>query len=108
MGEIPCWVTVVALDCALIAVIAFAMSIMLSASGAAVGSPDDLATKSLMLPPYIVWLTALGALGSIAFIGMNVLSVQEDATFDLTNERLMILRIALGGLFGLILGLPFG
>jgi hypothetical protein len=34
--------------------------------------------------------------------------VQEDITFDLTNRRLMILRVVLGGLFGLVLTLPFG
>jgi hypothetical protein len=49
---------------------------------------------------------SLGAIGSVAFIGMNALSVQEDATFDLTNSRLMALRISLGALFGLVLTLP--
>jgi hypothetical protein len=39
---------------------------------------------------------------------MNALSVQEDATFDLTNPRLMILRIALGSLFAVVITLPFG
>jgi hypothetical protein len=51
---------------------------------------------------------SLGAIGSIAFIGMNALSLQEDITFDLTNSRLIVLRIALGALFGLVLTLPFG
>ena len=57
---------------------------------------------------YTGWLLAVGVLGSLAFIGMNVLSVQSDVTFDLVNERLIWLRIALGGLFALILALPFG
>jgi hypothetical protein len=57
---------------------------------------------------YLVWLLSLGAIGSVAFIGMNALSVQTDITFDLTNRRLMLLRIALGALFGLVLTLPFG
>jgi hypothetical protein len=57
---------------------------------------------------YLVWLLSLGAMGSVAFIGMNALSVQQDITFDLTNRRLMMLRIALGALFGLVLTLPFG
>jgi hypothetical protein len=61
-----------------------------------------------ILPFYLIWLMSLGAIGSIAFIGMNALSVQEDATFDLNNTRLMVLRISLGALFGLVLTLPFG
>jgi uncharacterized BrkB/YihY/UPF0761 family membrane protein len=39
---------------------------------------------------------------------MNALSVQHDITFDITNRRLMLLRITLGALFGLVLTLPFG
>jgi hypothetical protein len=62
----------------------------------------------LVFPPYLLWLVSLGAIGAIAFLGMNVLSIQTDATFDLTNGRLMILRIVLGGLFGLIFALPLG
>lgn len=57
---------------------------------------------------YLFWLTSLGAIGSIAFIGMNALSVQQDITFDLLNPRLLYLRIALGGLFSLVLTLPYG
>lgn len=60
------------------------------------------------LPFYLMWLISLGAMGSVAFIGMNALSVQQDATFDIGNQRLMILRITLGALFGLVLTLPFG
>jgi Sec-independent protein secretion pathway component TatC len=56
----------------------------------------------------MMWLASLGAVGSIAFIGMNALAVQDDATFDLTNHRLIVLRIALGALFGVVLTLPFG
>ena len=61
-----------------------------------------------MAPFYLIWLFSLGAIGAVAYIGMNALSIQEDITFDLTNPRLMILRIVLGGLFGLVLTLPFG
>ena len=63
---------------------------------------------SLVLPCYMLWLASLGAVGSIAFIGMNALAVQDDATFDLTNHRLIVLKIALGALFGVVLTLPFG
>ena len=64
--------------------------------------------RAYVLPFYLVWLLSLGAIGAIAFIGMNILSVQEDVTFDLTNQRLVSLRISLGALFGLVLTLPFG
>lgn len=62
----------------------------------------------IVLGFYCVWLLSLGAIGAIAFIGMNALSVQEDVTFDLSNNRLISLRIVLGALFGLVLTLPFG
>jgi hypothetical protein len=65
-------------------------------------------TRPNILPFYLVWILSLGAIGAIAFIGMNVLSVQEDITFDVSNKRLMLLRVILGGLFGLVLTLPFG
>ena len=61
-----------------------------------------------VLPYYLLWLMSLGAIGAIAFIGMNALSLQEDVTFDLTNSRLITMRITLGSLFGLVLTLPFG
>ncbi|QHO77835.1 hypothetical protein ACH79_39770 [Bradyrhizobium sp. CCBAU 051011] len=57
---------------------------------------------------YIAWLMALGALGSIAYISMNALSLQKDITFDIGNKRLLVIRILLGAMFGLILALPFG
>ena len=62
----------------------------------------------IILPCYLLWLISLGAIGSIAFIGMNALSVQQDITFDLLNARLINLRVALGALFALVLTLPFG
>jgi hypothetical protein len=69
----------------------------------AVGWPDY-----LLFVVYVVWLASLGAIGASASIGMNALSIQDDITFDLTNMRLMSLRIALGALFGVVLSLPFG
>jgi hypothetical protein len=57
---------------------------------------------------YITWIAFLGAIGSTAFVGMNALSVQSDATFDLNNQRLLVMRVSLGALFGLVLTLPFG
>ena len=61
-----------------------------------------------IIPLYVLWLASLGAIGSISFVGMNALSVQDDATFDLSNTRLLVLRISLGALFGVVLTLPFG
>jgi hypothetical protein len=61
-----------------------------------------------IFPWYVLWLASLGALGSTSFIGMNALSIQDGATFDLTNTRLLVLRVALGSLFGVVLTLPLG
>ncbi len=65
-------------------------------------------TFSRIVPWYVVWLASLGGIGSISFIGMNALSVQDDATFDLLNTKLLVLRISLGALFGVVLALPYG
>ncbi len=62
----------------------------------------------IVFPWYLAWIACMGAIGSVAFIGTNALSVQHDLTFDICNRKLMILRIGLGALFGLILTLPFG
>lgn len=103
LGQIPTWMAALALILAVIAVAALigsAVTFHLTINSATVGIDT--------LPWYLAWLMCLGALGSVAYIGMNALSVQEDITFDLTNRRLMLLRITLGALFGLVLTLPFG
>lgn len=71
------------------------------------GSIDATKYKIAAMPFYLVWLMSMGAIGSIAFIGMNALLVQEDITFDLLNTRLISLRIALGSTFALVLAAPF-
>jgi hypothetical protein len=92
--------------------LAFAAVALLALIGAVVYpglkgyDPDHLGKD--VLPFYLFWLISLGAIGSVAFIGMNALSVQQDITFDLGNKRLMLLRIVLGAMFGLVLSLPFG
>jgi hypothetical protein len=104
LGAIPAMLAWLPLALALIALCALILAIMSS-------NLDLLRMDSFganVLPFYLVWLMSLGAIGAIAFIGMNALSVQEDITFDLTNRRLIIMRIALGALFGLVLTLPFG
>ncbi len=61
-----------------------------------------------IIPFYLLWLCSMGAIGSISFVGMNALSIQDDVTFDLTNTKLLVLRIILGSLFSVVLALPFG
>ncbi|MFM0051538.1 hypothetical protein [Caballeronia grimmiae] len=56
---------------------------------------------------YVIWLVSLGAIGAVAFVGMNALALQRDITFEL-NSKLISLRIVLGALFGVVLTLPFG
>jgi hypothetical protein len=65
-------------------------------------------TSLTLVSCYLMWLISMGGMGSISFIGMNALSVQQDVTFDLLNPRLINLRVALGALFALVLTLPFG
>jgi hypothetical protein len=60
------------------------------------------------LVPFMVWTTACGAIGAAASVGMNALSVQDDATFDISSARLTILRLVIGALFGTVLTLPLG
>jgi hypothetical protein len=64
--------------------------------------------RNLLLALYFVWTARLGALGSIGFLSMNALSIQTDATFDLTNHSLLAVRIVLGSLFGVVLSILFG
>jgi len=65
------------------------------------------AVDLLVFLSFLGWVAALGGIGSIAFIGMNALAVQDDATFDITNEKLIGLRVILGALFGVVMPLPF-
>jgi hypothetical protein len=103
LGEIPSWVSILPILLALVALAALVGAVLFHVRAIEYG-----AAGVYTLPFYLVWLMCLGAIGSVAFIGMNALSVQQDITFDLTNRRLMLLRIALGALFGLVLTLPFG
>jgi hypothetical protein len=103
LGEIPSWMSLLPILFAVVALVALVVAVVVrhqSFLGRVLG--DN------VLPYYLIWLMSLGAIGAVAFIGMNALSVQQDITFDLTNQRLMLLRITLGALFGLVLTLPFG
>jgi hypothetical protein len=66
------------------------------------------AQKHLLFVASLTWVAALGGIGAIAFIGMNALAIQDDATFDITNRKLIGLRVMLGALFAVVLTLPFG
>jgi hypothetical protein len=103
LGETPWWVTYAAGFLAAIAVISLFLAIYEVKSHQA-----DQQVGYEVIRYYIFWLLSVGAIGATSFIAMNALSLQEDATFDITNTRLMVLRIALGGLFALMLCIPFG
>jgi hypothetical protein len=64
--------------------------------------------RLIALACYFLWTGCLGAIGAIAFLSMNALSIQQDVTFDLTNKSLLAVRIVLGSLFGIVLSIPFG
>ena len=55
---------------------------------------------------YILWLVSLGALGSIAYVTVNALAIHTDATFDIRSNTLIKLRILLGCLSALAVGMP--
>jgi len=64
--------------------------------------------RNLLFVCYLGWISCLGAIGAIAFVSMNALSIQNDVTFELTNWSLLAVRIVLGCLFGVVLSIPFG
>jgi len=101
LGGLPWTIAWLPISFAAVALLSLLLAVI------AIGHPIfGLGGASNVFPFYLVWLMSLGAVGSVAFIGMNALSVQEDATFDLTNNRLTAMRISLGALFGLVLTLP--
>jgi hypothetical protein len=57
---------------------------------------------------FLFWILGLGLIGAAASIGMNALSVQDDATFDISSGKFIWLRLVVGALFGTVLTLPLG
>ena len=57
---------------------------------------------------YLIWSVCMGVIGAAASVGMNAISVLNDATFDISNRHQLTLRVVLGGVFALVLVLPFG
>jgi hypothetical protein len=101
LGEVSLWFMAVPIFLVLMA--AFVLSIGIYYRGL-----DNPGRSSDVFLWYLGWVIALGGMGSIAFISMNSLSVQQDATFDMTNGRLLLLRIITGALFAMVLSVPFG
>lgn len=64
-------------------------------------------TPPALLGAFLAFVVASGAMGAAASIGMNALSVQDDATFDLSVRKFLWLRVSLGALFGTLLTLPW-
>jgi len=98
LSQFPAWMPRLAVAC---------LVLVCYSLGAEVLGAAHPGLASVSFGAYIIWLTAMGALGAISFIAMNVLSVQEDVTFDLTSSRLLAVRVIVGALFGLVLSLPF-
>ena len=57
---------------------------------------------------YLFWSVSMGVIGAAASVGMNAISVLNDTTFDISNRHQIWLRVILGGVFALVLALPFG
>ena len=102
LGDIPGWIAWLPVFLAPVAVGVLILAVVFQSTSNTAMLTVGTVSSSL------AWLAVLGAIGSVAFIGMNALSIQQDITFDLRNYRLLVLRIVLGALFGLVLSLPFG
>jgi hypothetical protein len=57
------------------------------------------------LPSFTCWLATTGALGSAAFIYVNALHIQVDPKVDITSHHLDVMRLILGALFAVIIGI---
>ena len=97
--RLPWWIVPVALGLVLIAIGTLIGCILMW---------HQAMERSTVLVWYILWLSALGGIGSLASIGMNALSIQDDATFDLSNTKQLVVRASLGVIFAVVLTLPFG
>jgi hypothetical protein len=71
------------------------------------GTPPDVIQAGWRFGAYLGWTSCLGGLGAIGFLAVNSLAIQDDATFDISNQSLVAMRIVLGALFGCIVPLPF-
>jgi hypothetical protein len=60
------------------------------------------------LMSYVCWSVSMGIIGAAASIGMNAIHVLHDGIFDISSKPQNWMRLVLGGVFGLVLALPFG
>ena len=97
--QVPGWFSYVVTALLVVAL----ASVVVAAFAIQRGSP---ATGELLLP-FLAFVVALGAMGGGASIGMNALSVQDDATFDLSSRKFLWLRLVLGALLGTMLTIPW-
>jgi hypothetical protein len=86
----------------------FLLLVVFGALFLAVAAPDAIVTAAAWrFAAYLTWTSSLGGLGAIGFLAVNSLAIQNDATFDISNQSLVAMRIVLGALFGCIVSLPF-
>ncbi len=70
--------------------------------------PPEVIQQIWRFAAFMLWLISLGSLGSVAFLYVNVLSIETDKSVDVTSAAFLSMRIILGALFGLVIGLPIG
>jgi hypothetical protein len=98
LTQFPAWLPRIAVGCLLLVILSLFAGVAFTVWSISI---------YLSFLSYVVWLLSMGTLGAISFVAMNVLSVQEDVTFDLTSDRFLAVRLIIGALFGLVLSIPF-
>jgi hypothetical protein len=106
-SEIPGWFSYLVLVLMFIAIGSISTAFVLKVGAEPVGA-TGVAMAGKLFFPFVFWIGSLGAIGAVASIGMNALSVQDDVTFDISSSKFLWLRVVLGALFGTVLTLPLG
>ena len=96
LTQVPAWLSYL-LSALLLIVVSSILSAFLIRSNYWTNIPGNL------LVPFLTFVISLGAIGAAASIGMNALSLQEDASFDISKGKFLWLRLLLGALFGALL-----
>ncbi len=94
--------------CLAVAPPAYSLLPFLFAKASPSAPPPEVIQQIWRFAAFMLWLIALGCLGSIAFLYVNVLSIETDKSVDVTSPAFLSMRIILGALFGLVIGLPIG
>ena len=94
--------------------LAFAISGLVIASLSPVISSFLNSIFGLEVPPftsrltgYLLWTLSLGGLGAAASLGVNALAIRTDATFDVNDQALVVLRLVVGAVFAFVIALVF-